>query len=305
MSYPSTIGSFTNPNASDKLSSPSHSSIETAQNTALTELQTFVGTLSSTAGTLIYDIRATASDGGGHIQGVNKGGTGLTSYAKGDLIVATSQSVLAKLGVGSDAQVLTADSNSQAGLKWVTNTTTLPFVKTVIPFPVYPIAPGQAQAATNIVVDDSASTMLVGQVIIPFNIVASKITTWQTAAVGARYKERITLYTEAGDSSVFTVTTSVINSGSPSVATSIPSTSIAAGIYYIGVNTSTVGSSIQTMFWVTETNDPFSTGYFNNVVGKEVIQGTVSILTGIPPVAITSSILSSVGNKTLAFRLDE
>lgn len=122
MTWPSTVSTFTNPNATDKLNAPSHSSIETAQNTGLTELQTFIGTLSSAAGTLMYDVRSSNSDGGGHVQAVNKGGTGLTSYSKGNLLVATSQSVLAKLAVGTDGQVLQADSTQQSGVGWATAT---------------------------------------------------------------------------------------------------------------------------------------------------------------------------------------
>lgn len=123
MAYPSTVTSFTNPLPTDKLNSPSHSSIETAQNTGLTELQTFVGTLSSAVGTLVYDIRAAGSNGGGHVQTVNKGGTGQTTYTAGDILVATSASVLAKLAIGNDAQILTADSSVAGKVKWANSGT--------------------------------------------------------------------------------------------------------------------------------------------------------------------------------------
>ena len=116
--FPSIISTISTPTATDKLNSPSHSSIEAGQNDGIKKLETFVGTLSSTAGTLIYDIRATASDGGGHIQGANKGGTGQTAYTKGDVLVARSASVLSKISIGSDNQVLTADSNQNSGVKW-------------------------------------------------------------------------------------------------------------------------------------------------------------------------------------------
>jgi len=126
MSYPSTVATLTNPNATDKLNSPAHHTVETNQNTEVTAIETFVGTLSSTAGTLIYDIRAAASNGGGHVQTANKGGTGQTSYSKGDLLVASSSSVLSKLTVGTDAYVLTADSSQNTGVKWVAATTSVP-----------------------------------------------------------------------------------------------------------------------------------------------------------------------------------
>lgn len=121
MAFPSVISSFTNPNAGDKLNSPSHSSIETAQNTELIQIEKVIGTDASVIGTIIGDIRNPNSSGGGHIQSANKGGTGQISYTKGDLLIATSASVLAKLAVGSDAQLLTADSTQSSGIKWVSN----------------------------------------------------------------------------------------------------------------------------------------------------------------------------------------
>lgn len=116
--FPSTITAYTNPLPTDKLNAPSHSGIETNQNSGLTALETFIGTTSSIQGTLMYDIRATASDGGGHVQTANKGGTGQTSYTKGDLLIATSSSVLTKLSVGVDGQALVANSSVAAGINW-------------------------------------------------------------------------------------------------------------------------------------------------------------------------------------------
>jgi hypothetical protein len=118
MAYPSVVTTYTNPNPTDKLNSPSHSAIETAQNIGLTELQTFVGTLSSVAGTLMYDIRAAASDGGGHVQSAAKGGTGQTVYSQGDILAANQFGTLSKLSIGSDTQALTVDTTQPTKLKW-------------------------------------------------------------------------------------------------------------------------------------------------------------------------------------------
>lgn len=118
--FPSIISTISDPAATNKLNSPSHSSIEQAQNDGIKKLETFVGTLSSAAGTLMYDIRAAASDGGGHVQATNKGGTGQTSYTKGDTLIGSSSSVLTKLAVGSNNQVLMADSAQATGVKWAT-----------------------------------------------------------------------------------------------------------------------------------------------------------------------------------------
>lgn len=50
--------------------------------------------------------------------GSNFGGTGQSSYTKGDLLVGTSTGLL-KLAVGSMGQILSVDTGSAAGVKWV------------------------------------------------------------------------------------------------------------------------------------------------------------------------------------------
>ncbi len=110
MSFPSSLDSFTNPLANNKLNNPSHSSIESAQNTALTALEAKVGVNNSSVTTsLDYQINNVRA---------NQGGTGQVGYTKGDILVAQSSSVLTKLGVGSNSQVLTADSSQATGIKW-------------------------------------------------------------------------------------------------------------------------------------------------------------------------------------------
>jgi hypothetical protein len=121
--YPSTLTAFTRPNATDKLSSPSHSSIHTAISSAVGQIEAVIGTASSTLGTIIGDLRSAASDGGGHIQSTAKGGTGQVAYTKGDLLIAQNASTLSKLAVGTDTQVLKADSSVATGIKWVDSQT--------------------------------------------------------------------------------------------------------------------------------------------------------------------------------------
>lgn len=123
MAYPSVITSYTDPVASDRLNAPSHSGIERSQNAGLTAIETFVGTLSSTQGTLIYDIRSPQSNGGGHVQTAITGGTGQTTYAKGDILVAQSASTLSRLVAGTDFQILAANSSLATGIGWIDNTT--------------------------------------------------------------------------------------------------------------------------------------------------------------------------------------
>lgn len=52
---------------------------------------------------------------------VARGGTNIGSYAaKGDLLASSGTATLSKLAVGSDGQVLTADSAQSTGMKWAT-----------------------------------------------------------------------------------------------------------------------------------------------------------------------------------------
>jgi hypothetical protein len=44
--------------------------------------------------------------------------SGFNSYTKGDLLVATASATVARLGVGSNGQILIADSASTPGVKW-------------------------------------------------------------------------------------------------------------------------------------------------------------------------------------------
>lgn len=57
------------------------------------------------------DVGAAAS---GHTQAVNKGGTNITSYTKGDILYASAATTLTKLGIGSANQVLKATTDGPA-----------------------------------------------------------------------------------------------------------------------------------------------------------------------------------------------
>ena len=50
------------------------------------------------------------------------GGTGQTSYTKGQILAADTTTTLSKIDVGTDGQVLTADSSSPSGIKWSDST---------------------------------------------------------------------------------------------------------------------------------------------------------------------------------------
>lgn len=92
---------------------------QNSPNAEITALETKVGVDNSSVTTsLDYKVSNPLSDGGGHIQTANKGGTGQTSFTKGDILVASSASVLSKLAVGADSTILVADSSQSTGIKW-------------------------------------------------------------------------------------------------------------------------------------------------------------------------------------------
>lgn len=120
MAFPSTFSAFNRPTSSDRLNSPSHSALHNTVSSALGQVEAVIGLSgdSSALGTLIGDARSPNSNGGGHVQTANKGGTGQTSYTKGDVLVAQSTSVLSKLAVGNNGLALIADSTTSTGVAW-------------------------------------------------------------------------------------------------------------------------------------------------------------------------------------------
>jgi hypothetical protein len=131
--FPSIFTSFNIVSPTDKLNAPSHSALENTQSSAIGQLQAFIGRSgdASTIGTLLYQIRSSDSDGGGHVQTANKGGTGQTSFNKGDILVAQSSSVISKLAVGSDTFLLQVASTQSVGVQWA-NPALLPKTKVYV-----------------------------------------------------------------------------------------------------------------------------------------------------------------------------
>ena len=123
MAFPSTLSTFNRPTTSDKLNSPSHSALHNTVSSALGQVEAVIGVdgISSVVGTMMYDLRSPASNGGGHVQTANKGGTGQTSFTKGDLLIASGNSVLTKLAVGTDGYLLSANSSVATGISWIEN----------------------------------------------------------------------------------------------------------------------------------------------------------------------------------------
>lgn len=80
------------------------------------------GTVSSVFGRVGIVVANTGDYQFSQISGIalaNQGGTGQSSYTKGDLLCASNATTLIKLAVGPDGQNLTADSSQPCGVKWL------------------------------------------------------------------------------------------------------------------------------------------------------------------------------------------
>src|SRR3990167_166558 len=99
--FPSVLSTFNKPTTTDKLNSPSHSALHNTVSSAVGQIEAVIGVdgANSVLGTIMSDLRNPDSSGGGHVQTANKGGTGQTAYTKGDILVASSSSVLTKLAI--------------------------------------------------------------------------------------------------------------------------------------------------------------------------------------------------------------
>lgn len=304
MAYPSTLSSFTYPNPTQRLNSPRQTSVVGDLNDAVSEIEAFVGTLSSAVGTLVYDIRATASGGGGHVQTANKGGTGQTAYAKGDILVAQSSSVLAKLTVGADNQVLTADSGTQVGVKW-SDSTSNPTVKTAIPRPWAVLDTDATTEVSNMVLDSAQSSMLVGTVVLPVGMVVNQVS-MGIGAVTTPGQVGMVVYNELGTASVLYASTATLTAPNPSIVTvPVSSVTLNAGNYIFAVSPI---SSVSLIILGWDIDNAGQPAIFGSVAGKTTVdRGAVSVLSASAVHASINGLIvrdNSAGPRTPVFRLD-
>lgn len=116
--FPTSLDSLTNPQPTDTLSSPSHAGQHTDANDAIEALEAKVG-VNSSAVTTSHDYKIAQLE----TNSISK----TITAAKGDIIVATANDVVARQGIGANNTILTADSTLTNGLKW-TSTITNPTI---------------------------------------------------------------------------------------------------------------------------------------------------------------------------------
>ena len=91
---------------------------QTAANVGFTPAGTIAATNVQTAIEEVATEAANATNLTSGTVAVGRGGTGVTSYTKGDLLAASASTTLNKLGVGTNGQVLRANSSTATGLEW-------------------------------------------------------------------------------------------------------------------------------------------------------------------------------------------
>lgn len=172
---------------------------------------------------------------------------------------------------------------------------------TIIPQPVAPIEPGSANSISAVAITGN-TTMFLGQIIIPFHVTANKISI-NVFTVGNDGTLDITLYSEDGQTQVFSVTTANIAAGGI-VTTALSAVKIPPDIYYIAVNTNAADTSVSVYGWSTE-NDAGITDLLGSVTSEPRIQGTVTISANTPAATFTpSSSITETDDCTLVIRLD-
>lgn len=291
--FPSILTTYVDPQATDKLNSPSHSGIEQNQNSGLEQVEAVIGTLSSVAGTLMYDIRAAASNGGGHIQTATTGGTGQTSFSKGDMLAASSSSVLGKIMVGSDTQVLTADSTQTSGVKWATP----PSGATGLS--VSPQPPVNLDVTVGGI---SVTSVLAGvsAFVLPFSMVVNRLSLIVGATINGSVSAAI--YSEDGQTRQASVAGFGIASTAGTAAFPIPisSVSLSSGTHYLAITT-----TLQNGFNVYASNGVGTYGpLLNTSPSKPIYGGTMAVSAGVLPATIAPSSITSTNVNYWMLRLD-
>ena len=140
---------------------------QTASNVGFTPAGTIASTNVQSAVEEVATEAANASNLTSGTVAVARGGTNISSYTKGDLLAASASTTLTKLGVGTNGQVLRANSSTATGLEWgadfvgtVTSVSgTAPIsVATGTTTPVISVTAASTSAAGVVQLSDSTST---------------------------------------------------------------------------------------------------------------------------------------------------
>jgi len=205
------------------------------------------------------------------------------------------------LAADSDAKVATQKATKTYVDTSIGDAATLPTCLTVIPMPA---VPSNNDPMTQIIALSGNTTAHIGQVVIPFAITANTITI-RTSTISVAGTCILSLFSEDGQTRLFSVTTGNITTGSTLYTTALSAVEIPAGIYYLSVQPVST-TNISSYAWYNYLT-PFSTteGMQSDIAGKPVMQGTVTVTADTAPTTLTpASISESATRETLVIRLD-
>jgi hypothetical protein len=170
-------------------------------------------------------------------------------------------------------------------------------MKSIIP------AASEGGVSMNNITFSTNTVMSVGKISIPYKINASQIVIRSGSSHTTNGTVKISLYSEDGQTSLFSVTSPTISATATFYPISIsPSVIINPGMYWISVVT--VGTT-NTSLIVTTQNGVAASGYNFAQNGKAASEGTLTVTAGTPPASFTPTDITYAYNSTLRFRIDQ
>lgn len=192
---------------------------------------------------------------------------------------------------GSSGQFLS--TNASGTLSWATAGGGAATVLTLMPTCNQVPAGGDATKAIV-----TSTTGHLGQINVTQKIVVNQVT-FDVSVAAVAGTAKVVLYSEDGQTQIFSVTTATI-SGAGVVSTAVSSVTVNPGIYYLYIMPVST-ASFTCYIWGTNTT---SRADFTALSGKAVMEGTLTVTADTPPTTFTPSSITSAALNTLLVRLD-
>lgn len=189
-----------------------------------------------------------------------------------------------------DASLSTADLSAAAILALE------PTALTVLPQPNFTVLGAIVQKTLSV-----NTTLSLGQVIVPTKIVANSIS-FIMGAVTVAGVAKICLFSEDGQTQIFSVSTASISASNTVVTTALSAVTINAGVYWIAFMPTGTANINPPVF---DVDTAISNNALRNTVsGKPIIEGVLTVTANTMPATITPTSVTVQTQSTLIFRLD-